>query len=160
MEVSVKTGKREFDATIEKQKGSYRINFEGKEFLADFEPLSEKDGNLIVDGKSYHIIFTDNSVYVNGVHFDIETIDPLKKELLKSTTLEKDEGAVVTSMPGNVKKVLVKEGDKVEAGQPVVVLEAMKMENELEAPKSGVVKKVNVKENSSVEANTVLVEIE
>ncbi len=160
MEVSVRTGKREFDANIEKEKDRYKIDIEGKQFFADYEPLSETDGNLIVEGKSYHVIFTDNSVYVNGVHFDIETIDPLKKELLKSTKLEKDEGAVVTSMPGNVKKVLVREGDRVEAGQPVVVLEAMKMENELDAPKSGIVKKVNVKENTPVEANAVLIEIE
>ncbi|BBB31726.1 conserved hypothetical protein [Thermotomaculum hydrothermale] len=160
MEVSVKFGKNEFDANIEKRDNRFEVEFEGKKFIADFEPLSEKDGNLIVDGKSYHVIFTNNSVYVNGVHFDIETIDPLKKELLKSTMLEKDEGAIVTSMPGNVKRVLVQEGEEVEAGQPVVVLEAMKMENELEAPKSGVVKKVNVKENTPVEANTVLVEIE
>ncbi len=160
MEVSVKFNDKEFDANIEKREKGFKVNFEGKEFSADYEPLSGKDGNLIVNGKSYHVIFTGNSVYVNGVHFDIETLDPLKKELLKSTALGKDEGAVVTSMPGNVKRVLVKEGDEVEAGQPVVVLEAMKMENELEAPKGGTVKKVNVRENSPVEANTVLIEIE
>ena len=160
MEVSVKLKDKEFDANIEKKDRGFKVSFEGKEFFADFERLSEKDGNLIVNGKSYYVIFSENSVYVNGVHFDVEAIDPLKKELLKSSALEKDEGAVITSMPGNVKKVLVKEGDRVEVGQPVVVLEAMKMENELEAPKSGVVKRVNVKENTPVEANAVLIEIE
>ncbi len=160
MEVSVKIGDREFDAVITEKSGKYTVVFEDKVFNADFVSLNGQEGNLLINGKSYHVIFTDNAVYLNGKEYKVQTLDPLKKELLKSAKLEKDEGAVITSMPGNVKKVLVKEGDEVELGQPVIVLEAMKMENELEAPKSGKVKKVNVKEGASVEANAVLVEIE
>ncbi len=160
MEVVVKLKEKEFNALIEKKENKFEIEFEGKKFEADYIPISSNDGSLIVNGKSYHVIFAGNSVYVNGKPFKVETFDPLKRELLKSGTLEKDEGAIITSMPGNVKKILVKEGDEVEAGQAVIVLEAMKMENELEAPKSGVVKKINVKENSPVEANTILLEIE
>ena len=67
---------------------------------------------------------------------------------------------VTAPMPGKIVKVLVKPGDAVAARQGVVVVEAMKMENELRAPKAGVVAQVNVAEGASVEAGAVLVVIE
>ena len=66
---------------------------------------------------------------------------------------------IVAPMPGRVVKVLVKPGDAVEARQGLVVVEAMKMENELRAPGAGTVTEVKVVEGASVEANAVLVVI-
>ena len=63
-------------------------------------------------------------------------------------------------MPGRVVRVLVAPGDEVAARQPVVVVEAMKMENELRSPKAGRVKDVAVTEGASVEAGRVLVVVE
>jgi biotin carboxyl carrier protein len=63
-------------------------------------------------------------------------------------------------MPGRIVKVLVKPGDTVSARQGLVVVEAMKMENELRAPKDGRVVDVRIKEGMSVEANAVLVTLE
>jgi biotin carboxyl carrier protein len=63
-------------------------------------------------------------------------------------------------MPGRVVRVLVGPGDEVEARQPVLVIEAMKMENELRAPRAGRVKDVAVEQGASVEAGRVLVVIE
>jgi biotin carboxyl carrier protein len=60
-------------------------------------------------------------------------------------------------MPGRIVRVLVKLNETVVARQPLVVVEAMKMENELRAPRGGTVTEVRVSEGSSVEANTVLV---
>ncbi len=68
-------------------------------------------------------------------------------------------GGIVAPMPGRVVKVLVKAGDAVEARQGLVVVEAMKMENELRAPGAGTVTEVKVTEGASVEANAVLVVI-
>ena len=67
---------------------------------------------------------------------------------------------LVAPMAGRVVKVLVKTGEAVAARQPLVVIEAMKMENELRAPRDGTVTEVRVSEGSSVEANTVLVVLE
>ena len=67
---------------------------------------------------------------------------------------------VIAPMPGKVVKVLVKPGDTVAAKQGVVVVEAMKMENELRAPKAGTVTEVRVGEGTSVEAGAVLVVME
>jgi acetyl/propionyl-CoA carboxylase alpha subunit len=67
---------------------------------------------------------------------------------------------VVAPMPGRVLRVLVSPGEEVAARQGVVVVEAMKMENELRSPKAGTVKEVNVTPGTSVEAGRVLVVIE
>ena len=67
---------------------------------------------------------------------------------------------IVAPMPGRVVRVLVSIGDRVLAGQPIVVVEAMKMENELRSPKDGVVREVNVQAGGAVEARAVLVVIE
>jgi biotin carboxyl carrier protein len=69
-------------------------------------------------------------------------------------------GAVTAIMPGKIIRVLVKEGDEVQEGDVVCVLEAMKMENELRASKSGVVKEVTVEPGSDVEMGEVLVMVE
>ena len=70
------------------------------------------------------------------------------------------ERAVVAPMPGRVVRVLVNPGDEVAARQPVIVVEAMKMENELRSPRAGRVTDVQVTAGSSVEAGRVLVVIE
>jgi biotin carboxyl carrier protein len=63
-------------------------------------------------------------------------------------------------MPGRVVRVLVKPGDRISVGQGVVIVEAMKMENELRSPKDGVVREVKTIEGTAVEAGAVLVVIE
>ena len=64
------------------------------------------------------------------------------------------------AMPGKVVRVLVQEGDAVEAGHGVIVVEAMKMQNEVKSPKSGVVVKVSVAEGATVNAGEVLAVVE
>jgi len=70
------------------------------------------------------------------------------------------QGCVATAMPGTIVDVKVKVGDKVEAGDGVLVIEAMKMENEIQAPMSGVVVSVHVKKGDSVAPDETLVEIQ
>lgn len=69
-------------------------------------------------------------------------------------------GACVSPLAGNIWKVLVEEGQKVEVDEPVVIIEAMKMETVIAAPMAGTVKGVFVKPGDAVKLNTVLVEIE
>jgi biotin carboxyl carrier protein len=70
------------------------------------------------------------------------------------------QGTVVSPMPGRVLKVLVTEGADVDEGAPLVVVEAMKMENELVAPHAGKVKKIHVTPGQTVESGAKLVEVE
>ena len=64
------------------------------------------------------------------------------------------------NIPGNVYKILVKEGEKVEAGQPIAILEAMKMETNVLAPLAGTVYKIHVKEGQRVMAGELVAELE
>jgi biotin carboxyl carrier protein len=75
-------------------------------------------------------------------------------------THARGEQAVVAPMPGRVVRLLVSAGDAVSARQPIIVVEAMKMENELRAPKAGRVKEISVAAGESVEAGRMLVRIE
>jgi len=68
-------------------------------------------------------------------------------------------GTVISPMPGNVWKVLVSEGDQVNEGDALIILEAMKMENEIGAPCAGTVKKIGVEEGQAVSKDALLVEI-
>lgn len=70
------------------------------------------------------------------------------------------QGCVTTAMPGNIVDVKVKVGDKVNAGDAVLVIEAMKMENEIQAPKSGIVIAIHVKKGDSVSPDESLLEIQ
>jgi biotin carboxyl carrier protein len=67
---------------------------------------------------------------------------------------------ILAPMPGKVVRVLAGVGTKVEAGEPVLVIEAMKMQNELKAPKKGKISRLHVGEGSAVEAGQTLAEVE
>lgn len=69
-------------------------------------------------------------------------------------------GALMTQMPGKVVKLYKKEGDKVTKGETVLILEAMKMENEIKSGADGVIKTVNIKEGQALEAGFLMIEIE
>ena len=107
-------------------------------------------------------------VHVNGVAVPLTIIgQPGTPKPWAKATRGKREGSeagadtqshvVIAPMPGRIVKVLVRPGEAVQARQGLVVVEAMKMENELRAPRDGTVAEVRVTEGSSVEANAVLV---
>jgi biotin carboxyl carrier protein len=98
-------------------------------------------------------------VYVNGVAVPVSIVDPRERLVRRRGTVSAGTGprSIVSPMPGRIVKVLVREGDLVAAQQGLVVVEAMKMENELRAPRAGQVSAVKVVEGMSVEAKAVLV---
>jgi pyruvate carboxylase subunit B len=86
--------------------------------------------------------------------------DLLLDRLGFKTAAEMGQGELNAPMPGKILEILVKEGDEVALGDPVAILEAMKMENELKAPVSGTVRTITVAENDSLEKNALILEIE
>ncbi len=123
--------------------------------------------SVLKEGESYEVDVDNRpgggfSVLVKGEHFHIDLMDEMKKKLLSilGEAVGAGTGEVATAMPGKVVKVLVSEGDQVKKDQPLVILEAMKMENEFKAPYDGVVKSIKVKEGDTVEASAVLVVLE
>jgi biotin carboxyl carrier protein len=101
----------------------------------------------------------DRIVYVNGLAVPVSLVDPRERLVRRrgSASAETGPRSIVSPMPGRIVKVLVREGDVVAAHQGLVVVEAMKMENELRAPRAGTVSAVKVVEGMSVETRAVLV---
>jgi biotin carboxyl carrier protein len=123
---------------------------------------------------SYDIAFEPTAaggliVHVNGVPIPLTIVSgpgvpkPVAKAVRRGGG-ERGAGSgqrtIVAPMPGRIVRVLVKPHERVSARQPLVVVEAMKMENELRAPRGGTVAEVRVSEGASVEANAVLVVLE
>ena len=119
--------------------------------------ISNNSYSLLIDGQSFdisvHEVDDTCKVLVNGKPFEVVLRDP--KRLRKGSSSAEDSAgpmSVSAPMPGKVVKLLVQVGTVVNEGQGVVVVEAMKMQNELKAPKSGVVEKILVEENQPVNA--------
>jgi pyruvate carboxylase subunit B len=117
---------------------------------------AERHFYLTVDGVPEEVVVEtlDQVVLTGGAHGAVK--DTIAAKRPRATK----EGHVTTSMPGNIVDVLVKQGDKVNAGQPVLVTEAMKMETEVQAPIAGKVTGVHVKKGDSVTPGEALIEIE
>lgn len=100
-------------------------------------------------------------VKIGGQEMSVKIFDPRK---LRGSGSNHDNAdglaAVKTAMPGKVVRLLAAAGDAVEKGQGVVVVEAMKMQNELKSPKDGVVKEIRVAEGQTVAAGDILAVIE
>ncbi|PRB82765.1 sodium-extruding oxaloacetate decarboxylase subunit alpha [Pseudomonas sp. MYb185] len=126
-----------------------------------------------VHGESYRIDITGVGVKGDGTRHFYLSVDGMPEEVVleelnqfvggaggKARQRATQPGHVTTSMPGNVVDVLVAEGDKVKAGQAVLVSEAMKMESEIQAAIDGTVKAVHVAKGDRVNPGEILIEIE
>ena len=121
---------------------------------------------VIVDGIEFEVLVdgegTSWSATVEGRTFQIEIPDaaPVAKKKRSGSGKKKKSGTVSANIPGKVVTVEVKTGDEVVEGQVILILEAMKMQNEIQAPISGTVSSVNCEEGQAIEANIPLVIIE
>ncbi len=162
----------------------FTITLDGVEYPVITEGASLADDNkIVVNGRPFTVAVTeDGTVLVDGIAYNVtlegetatlgEESYPLEVTGLRSQALtggatktaaapvtEAGAGAVPAIMPGQIVRVLVEPGQQVEEGEPVCVLEAMKMENELHAGQSGTVEAVYVKAGDDVEKDQVLIEI-
>jgi len=129
--------------------------------------ISHSAGALTVrlDGKVYDLVLDgelpDIEAWSSGrrATLKVESARMRAAAEVKRPGAAGGDGVLKSPMPGKVVKVLIAEGDTIEAGMPVVVVEAMKMENELVAPKSGVVQKVHAQPGDTVEGGAKLVTV-
>ncbi len=146
--------------------GRLVLTVEGKRHEVDALALAHGAVSLLVDGRVYDVEFDDVGeevqVLVRGEVFRIDVADERSLRLRAGATPLKVEGRVTLTapMPGKVMRLLVKQGESVQEGQGLVVVEAMKMENELKSPKAGTVTEVFAREGAAVEANAKLLTVE
>jgi len=126
----------------------YKINIENMNFEIEVGEIVGGTGEVTINGKPYKITI-ENRDYSN-VGNDTRPIQTSK--LSVGTVAPAAGGSLIAPIPGLVLDVMVNVGDRVEAGQAVVILEAMKMENSLVANASGTVREINVQKG--VQVNT------
>jgi biotin carboxyl carrier protein len=121
--------------------------------------------SILLDGKSYEVkqevTTAENNIVLGNQRFATLVRDPRSLQSRRITdAVGQGPRKITAPMPGKVVRIMAAPGAEVEAGQAVIVIEAMKMQNELKAPKSGVVKKINVAEGAAVDAGQALAEVE
>ncbi len=149
---------------------TYEVEVNGDTVIVDGRPFSVavKGREVTVNGTNYTVEFAGEQVLVNGIPHAFRRAEAAKPaagpapKMAQATTAPaaEDANAVKAIMPGKVLRVMVKPGDAVANGDVVLILEAMKMENELRAHKAGTVKAVHAAPGQDVEMAQVLVEIE
>jgi len=164
MELEFNIEEKVYKLQIDFKDGRYQVNLDNREYLVDSSLISDNCLSLLVNGKAYTVYFAEAEgkryLSIGGEQFCIQEA---KSE--RVTASESDMGAVgeapvaASPMPGKVVKILVKEGDEVEKGQGLVIVEAMKMENEIKSPVKGKVEKVNFKPGDLVDAAQPILEI-
>jgi biotin carboxyl carrier protein len=146
--------------------GRYVVTIDGERHEVDALALPNGGLSLLDGGHSYAVEFEEKgdelSVQLRGQLTKFDLVDERKLRLRAATSAHVGEGVqeINSPMPGKVVKVFVKEGEVVKEGQPLVVVEAMKMENELKAHRAGTVTKVFAKEGVAVENGAKLVVVE
>jgi pyruvate carboxylase subunit B len=158
-EFKIKLGDAEFPVVAEDD----TITVDGRTYTVEVT----EEGQVLVDGIAHDVALEGERATVDEDAYDVQAIglalataasSPVAVACLAPS--EAGVGAVLAIMPGKIIRVMVAAGDCIEEGQPVCVLEAMKMENELHARQAGTVKAVYVKPGDDVEKDQVLVEIE
>jgi biotin carboxyl carrier protein len=117
--------------------------------------------SVLIEGRSYEVsIPQPGEVRINGRTLPIEVFDPRALRGRRGGESNVGPQNIAASMPGKVIRVLVAPGDSVAAGQGLIVVEAMKMQNEMKSPKAGRVVEVKTSAGATVAAGEVLVVIE
>lgn len=120
---------------------------------------ASSDYTVIVNGQKYNVKSSDkqDAFVINGQEYFIEIEEGCIEDNSNAALIPNNEGEVRAGVPGTIFKVLVSVGDKVKKGQPVVVIEAMKMEIEVAAPADGVISSVRVNVGDTIVNNQLLV---
>ncbi len=155
----VNVGKHEYVVDVSDNK----VTVDGKLVEASLTPLN--DGGLFLlrqenRARELHVRPQGNSAYavmVNGRHMvaQVEKGNSRRRQAVEQSSA----GTLVAPMPGMVVNVLVKEGQRVDSGEPLVVLKSMKMQMQLRSPFSGQVSKIAVQNKVQVEKGTLLVQV-
>jgi biotin carboxyl carrier protein len=160
-EVSIGEKTREIDVTAQGEGYMVRVGDSDPVFV-DVRAPANHVLSVLCDGFSYEAgVKGENhswKVDIYGTTHEVDVQDPRSKALRLAGGA--DQGLLKTAMPGRVVRLLVAKGQAVSKGDPIIVVEAMKMENEMKAPADGCISEIFVAEGQAIEAGASLILVE
>ena len=164
MKLIARHGETDYPIEVERHGNGYRVLIGERWLEADFVSVGRAARSLrFADGRQFSILHhaegNTHQITIAGSTIDIDVFDPLA---MKRRRLEDEGGAggvVKALMPGRVVRILVNKGDSVRKGAGLLILEAMKMENEIQAPVDGTVDEIFVEAGATVESGADLLHI-
>ena len=165
MKYEINTSQRSLEVDFNFESDGLIINVDGK--TLHFQAIQIHSGVYRVLGNNRSFVVgicpnEANRVNVNGTPINLELLDAVHlhlRELGWDSMQETKVGLISAQIPGLVTKIFHVPGDEVKEGEPLLLIEAMKMENEIKSPVSGVVQKISVNEGQTVEKGTNIIEI-
>lgn len=150
---------------IEKKGETFYLKIRERDYQIDAARATNQIYSLIINGSVYEVLVSRNEghwhVQIGGERFTIDIEDPKRRRSFRADEeMETGKKAITAQMPGRVVSVLVSPGQEVKYDQGLVVLEAMKMQNEIKSPKSGRIAEVAVIAGRPVNAGDLLVVVE
>jgi biotin carboxyl carrier protein len=150
---------------LERADNVWKCHLNGREFVVDAALVRPDVLSLLIEGRAYEIkreqTANDLHLWVGSTRLGVEVRDPRSLRSRRDGAGDaRGPKKLVCPMPGKIVRVLVTEKSEVEAGQGIVVVEAMKMQNEIKSPKKGVVQKILAMQGASVNAGDVLAIVE
>ncbi|HYH08046.1 MAG TPA: acetyl-CoA carboxylase biotin carboxyl carrier protein subunit [Thermoanaerobaculia bacterium] len=164
MKFIAREGEREVEVEVERHGNSYRVRVGDRWIDADFVSVGSYVRSLrLDDGTQFSLVHhrdgNRHEISFGGATVTVDIIDPLAAKRRRREDEIAGGGVVKALMPGRVVRVLVAKGDTVTKGAGLLILEAMKMENEITAPADGTVDELFVEPGQTVEAGMELVHI-
>lgn len=161
----VRADRKEHTVEIREVGSLYEIRIDGVVHMVDSSRIAQDTiRSILVGGRSYEIntVFDGDrcDVYLNGEIYPVEVMDELWARASQGKKESRVEGEVITApIPGTVVALKVAAGQAIEPGTPIIIVEAMKMQNELSARSAGVVADIKVKPGDTVTQGQTLVVI-
>ena len=161
MKLELTIGDRARHLEIEQRGGQFQFRIDGRAVTADVMQVQPEVYSVLIDGEAFEARIECGAsglrVQIDGREFPIAVADPRqwrrdRNQIAAAEGLQQ----IVSSMPGKVVRVMVRAGDAVEAGQGLLVVEAMKMQNEIKSPKAGKIERIAVQEGQTVNAGEIL----
>jgi biotin carboxyl carrier protein len=168
MKLHVTTADCQTDILIQDDGSRVHAEIAGRRYELDVHESGAGDWLLISDGRVFECRVqgrpesgTVSDVFVGATRYPVTLTDP-KRLRGASNSVAQDDGAarLVARMPGKVVRVLAKVGEQIDAGAGIIVVEAMKMQNEMKSPKAGTVVALNIAAGDTVNAGDVLAVVE
>jgi len=152
---------------VSKEGNNVVLSIDGKEFVVDVVMAENGACSILHDGKSYNaqLIRQDKSkkyqINTFSSSFNVEIVDTQAKYLqMKKKTTDMPEDKITSPMPGKVISIPVSEGQSIKAGDVLIVIEAMKMQNNYKASSDGKVKNILVKEGDTINGDQILITLD